>query len=277
MIYSISCRIAEGFLSKEEATLTFPQLADLAVASGYDAICMRASQIGIHTPPEEVAAARQILDSRNLGVTMISGDFPIVYNNDQGPDCLRNITPYLDLAEALGAPMIRVALKSEADIEAAQAAADEAAGRGLTLVHQCHVQSLFETVEEIIETLNRIDRPNFRLIFEAANLEQCGQSYGPETISRLAPWIANVYFQNQKLNPDGAITLESRHAGPVSFDIIEIPDPGGIRFAEIFEGLREIGYDGPVTVHQSAPENPDLSSADSAKTTADFLKSLSGK
>ena len=274
MIFSISCRIAEGFLSKEEATLTFSQLADLAVEADYEAICMRASQIGVHTPPEEIAAAREILDSRHLGVTMISGDFPIVYNNDQGPDCLRNITPYLDLAEALEAPMIRVALKSEADIEPAQRAADEAAERGLTLVHQCHVQSIFETVEEITDTLTRIDRPNFRLIFEAANLEQCGQSYGRETLSRLAPWIENVYFQNQKINPHGKITLESRHAGPVSIDLIEIPDSGGIRFDEIFEGLREIGYNGPVTVHQSAPEDPLLSSAESAKATADFLMRL---
>jgi len=277
MILSISCRIAEGFLSKKEATLTFSQLADLAVESGYDAICMRASQIGIHTPPDEVAAAREMLSSRNLGVTMISGDFPIVYNNDQGPDCLRNITPYLDLAEALEAPMIRVALKSEADIEPAQRAVDEAAERGLTLVHQCHVQSIFETVDEITDTLNRIDRPNFRLIFEAANLEQCGQSYGRETISRLAPWISNVYFQNQEIHPAGAVTLTSRHAGPVSFDIIEIPDSGGIRFDEIFDGLREVGYDGPVTVHQSAPEDPGLSSAQSAKATADFLKQLCDK
>ncbi len=274
MTYSISCRIAEGFLSKEEATLTFPELADLAVESGYDAICMRASQIGIHSSASEVEAARKILDDRNLGVTMVSGDFPIVYNNEQGPDCLRNITPYLELAETLGAPMIRVALKSEADIGAAQRAADEAAERGKVLVHQCHVQSIFETVDEIIHSLDLINRANFRLIFEAANLEQCGQKYDRGTIARLAPWIANVYLQNQKLSPNGAVTLESRHAGPVTFDIIEIPETGGIQFGEVFAGLREIGYNGPVTVHQSAPEDPNLSSAESARATAEYLKTL---
>ena len=46
---SLSCRIAEGFLSKEEATLTLAELADLAASSGYEAICMRASQVGIHS------------------------------------------------------------------------------------------------------------------------------------------------------------------------------------------------------------------------------------
>lgn len=274
MTYSISCRIAEGFLSKEEATLTFPELADLAVESGYGAICMRASQIGVHTPPEKVTEARAILDERSLGVTMISGDFPIVYNNDQGPDCLRDIAPYLDLAEALGAKMIRVALKSEADIPHAQSAADEAAERGLTLLHQCHIDSIFETVEEIIASLEKIDRPNFGLIYEAANLEQCGQSYGRETIARLAPWIRNVYLQNQRISDSGAVTLHSRHAGPVKFDVIDIPDSGGIRFEDVFGGLREIGYDGPVTVHQSAPEDAAITPAESAKRTAEFLRSI---
>ena len=82
MQLSVSCRIAEGFLSKEEACMSFEALADLAVAAGFNAICMRASQIGIHSVPEDVRAARRILDERNLGVTMISGDFNIVYNNE---------------------------------------------------------------------------------------------------------------------------------------------------------------------------------------------------
>ena len=42
---------------------------------------------------------------------MILGDFDIVYDNERGPNCLRNITPYLDLAEQLGSSMIRICLK----------------------------------------------------------------------------------------------------------------------------------------------------------------------
>ncbi|MCB1235131.1 MAG: sugar phosphate isomerase/epimerase [Verrucomicrobiae bacterium] len=275
MLFSLSCRVAEGFLSKEEATLSLPELAALAAGAGYGAICMRASQIGVHSPPETVAAARETLDASGLGVTMISGDFDIVHNNDRGPACLRDIEPHLDLAEALGAPLIRVALKSGADIAAAREAADRAAGRGLRLVHQCHLQSPFETIEGILDTLERIGRPeNFGLIYEAANLEQCGQDHGRETVARLAPWIWNVYLQNQRLAADGAIGLVSRHAGPVRFDLLEIPETGGIDFPEIFAGLREIGYEGPVTVHQSAPADPSLTSAESAARTAAYLRGL---
>jgi len=235
---------------------------------------MRASQVGLQSSAEEVRLAAEILNSHRLPVSMITGDFDVVYNNDRGPACLRNITPYLDLADALEAPLIRVCLKEESDIAAAQDAADAAAARGLKLAHQCHTQSLFETVDGIVDTLEKIDRPNFGLIFEAANLEGCRQDYGRETIHRLAPWISNVYLQNQKVNPEGAITLDTWSHGPYSFDIIQIPDPAGIDFGSVFEALREIGYGGTVTVHQSAPEDGVTLPVDSARETAEFLKPL---
>ena len=277
MQLSLSCRIAEGFLSKEEACLTFEQLADIAVSAGYDAICMRASQIGVQSSAEEVHTARKILDDRHLKVTMISGDFDIVYNNERGPNCLRNIKPYLDLADALDAPLVRVCIKTQADINAAKHAADQAAERGRTLVHQCHNQSLFETVSDIVSKLREIDRPNFALVFEAANLELCRQDYGIITIRELAPWIQNVYLQNQQIHPGGAITLDTWCGGPVSFDTCEIPDPNGIEFGVIFQALKTIGYDGPITVHQSAPQDGKLNSEESAALTATFIKEKWGR
>jgi sugar phosphate isomerase/epimerase len=274
MQMSVSCRIAESFHSKEEASMSFQQLADLAVESGYDAICMRASQVGVQSPIDEVLTARKIADDRRLMISMVTGDFDIVYNNDDGPACLRNITPYLDLAETLGASLLRVCVKRQDDIAYAQAAADEAADRRLTLVHQCHTLSLFETLDGIVECLKTIDRPNFGLIFEAANLEECGQAYGPAALKRVAPWIRNVYLQNQKLNPDGAVTLNTWCRGPVSFDIPQIHETGGIDFASVFNGLREIGYDGTITVHQSGPEDPSVSARAEATKTATYLRSL---
>lgn len=275
MKLSLSCRIAEGFLSKEEAIMTLPELCELAADSGYEGLCMRASQIGVQSPPAAIAEAAAVIRDHGLEVTMISGDFDIVYNNDRGPNCLREITPYLDLAEALGARLIRVCIKKSDDFDHLRSAAAEAAERDLRLLHQCHVQSLFELVDDIETHFQTLaDVPNFGLIFEAANLEQCRQDYGPETVARLAPWIQNVYLQNQRLDPNGAVTLETWNHGPATFDIIDVHEPGGIDFARVFEGLRQIDYRGPITVHQSAPEDGS-SPAVSAKRTAEFLRGLS--
>ena len=125
MKLSLSLRVAEKFSAKREANMTLDQLAALATRHGYRGLCMRASQVGVHSPPETVAAARALLGRYSLAVSMLTGDFPIPENSDQGPDALRNITPYLDLAEQLGAPLLRVCLKKDADIAWARRAADE--------------------------------------------------------------------------------------------------------------------------------------------------------
>jgi sugar phosphate isomerase/epimerase len=272
MHLSLSVRIAEGFHAKEHAEMDLRSLADLARRCGYTSLCMRASQVGVHSPLDVRLSARQILSNAGLSVSMVTGDFDIVYNNDAGPACLRHIEPYIELAQQLGAPMLRVALKRPEDIAWAQRAADRAAAAGLQLVHQCHTLSLFETVEGIEHALRSVDRPNFGLIFEPANLELCGQPYDAATIRRLAPWIFNVYLQNQRLSDAGAMCLETWCRGPVRFDLIQIHDAGGVDFAAVLAGLHEIDYAGTVTVHQSASagQTPERSAA----ATAEYLRGL---
>ena len=252
--------------------MSLDALGALAASSGYSALCMRASQAGVHSSKADVEKAAAIIQKHQLRVTMITGDFDIVYNNDAAPACLQRIGPYLELARAFGAPLLRVALKTEQDISCAQRAADLAAEHGLKLVHQCHTQSLFETVDGIERTLQSIDRPNFGLVYEPANLELCAEDYGPETVRRLAPWIFNVYLQNQILKPDGKWTLNTWCRGAVPFDLIPIHRQGGIDFLRVFEGLAAINYRGPVTVHQAQIGNESIE--ESVKATAACLRAL---
>jgi sugar phosphate isomerase/epimerase len=270
MLYSLSVRVAEQFQSKERASMSLEEVADLAHSAGFEALCMRASQVGVGSTRERVVAASRGLAERGLSVSMVTGDFDIVYNNDRGPSCLRNIAPYVELARELGAPLLRVALKTDDDIVWAQRAADAAAKSHVRLAHQCHTLSLFETVDGIERTLRRINRASFGLIYEPANLQLCGQDYGPDTIERLAPWIFNVYLQNHTLKPDGKITLNTWCRGEVSFDSTPIHEQGSIDFDRVIRGLKHIGYHGTITVHQAAREGEMI--ADSVKATADFLR-----
>src|SRR5215813_8002197 len=103
MKLSLSVRVAEAFDNKEKATLTIDEIIAMAKKYGYEAICMRASQCGVQSPPELIQTMKRKIDAAGLPVSMVTGDFAVPNNNDQGPDCLRKITPYLDLAHALGA------------------------------------------------------------------------------------------------------------------------------------------------------------------------------
>ena len=251
MKLSLSVRVAESVLKKEEANRSMEQLASLAVELGYPAVCMRASQAGIQTPLQDITSVKKVVNDRKLKISMVTGDIPIPANNDHAPDALRNITPYLDLTALLGTDLIRIGMKKEEDIIWAQRAADEAHERNIRLAHQSHTRSLFETVDESVEVLKRVGRPNFGIIYEPANLDLCGQDYGAETIKHFQPWLFNVYLQNHIKNPDGEIVLNTWIQGPAPYDPISLQDPGGIDFPVIIETLDEIGYGGYVTVHQA--------------------------
>ncbi|MAB89675.1 MAG: xylose isomerase [Planctomycetes bacterium] len=259
MKLSLSVRVAKAPGSKEETVMRIEQLIGIAAQTGYDAVCMRASQIGIQTPVEDVTRTRQLLTRKSLQISMVTGDFPIPINDHRGPDALRNITPYLDLAEMLEADLIRIAMKKEEDIVWAQRSADEAVERQIRVAHQSHTKSLFETVEGSVSVIESVARPNFGLIYEPSNLMMCGQTYGLETLKRFAPYLFNVYLQNY--TPDGT-----------GYRQLRLQDKGGINFDQVFEGLDRIGYHGYVTVHDSPLANTEQAAIQSHN----YLKQLIG-
>jgi sugar phosphate isomerase/epimerase len=270
MKLSLSVRVGENYSDKRKAAISLKELSDIAVATGYHALCIRASQVGIHSPRDEVLSKARVLREKGLGVSMVTGDFPIPENTDEGPQALRNIGPYLDLAEALGSRLVRVALRKDEDIVWAQRAADAARDRGIALAHQCHNRSLFERVDETLDVLRRIGRANFGLTYDAANLECCGQPYGRETLKRFAPHLVNVYVQNQRLNPAGQSVMKTWCRGDVRFDQIPLWDDRGIDFPGILSALKELGYGGYVTVHQAALTTPREDAARSVR----YLRSI---
>lgn len=272
MKLSLSVRVAESFHNKRVVDIDLPTLAHIAKAAGFDALCMRASMVGVHSRPERVVAVRHTLDEVGLAVSMVTGDFAVPENDDAGPGCLRNITPYLALAETLGSDLIRVCIKTEDDIPFAQRAADEARERNIRLAHQSHTRSLFETVDGSLAVLRAINRSNFGLIYEPANLAQCGQDYGLTTLKAFAPYLLNVYVQNHAPDPSGNMPMETWAQGTVMTTLRPLDEPGGIDFAQVFEGLRAIGYDGYVTSHQAF--GGAIAPAEAAERAAAFLRRM---
>ena len=272
MKLSLSVRVAETFGSKDKSSMTIDQLVRLAKRHGYEALCMRASQTGIHSPAEMVREMSAKIRAAGLAVSMVTGDLAVPRNDEQGPAGLRNITPYLDLAEVFGADLIRICMKKEEDIPWAQKASDEAAERGIRLAHQAHCASLFETVVGSLRVLEAVGRPNFGIIYEPANWLIAGQDYGSQTIRKLKPYLFNVYVQNHRLRPEGDATLRTWTRGNVGLDHIGLWESGGVGFADVFRCLHEIGYQGYVTVHQAFAGIMPIETA--VKRSADYLRPL---
>ena len=249
---SLSVRIAESATRKDVTAVPIEELAPLARACGYEGVSMRASVVSIDSPPERVAAVRALLEQNRLAVSMVTGDVELAANTSEAATAaLRNITPYLDLAERLGARLHRVMMRSPADIAWTRRAADEAAERGIILAHQMHWGTLFETVDDALETVKLVDRPRgFGITYEPANLLLCGDEWGRSAIERLAPHLVNAYFQNIVLDPDSPMSWPSFRRGPVRCRYVPLDDRSGIDLGVVIRSLEDVGYDGWFTVHQ---------------------------
>ena len=273
MKLSLSVRIAEA-ACKTRLNVPFGDLLQLARELGYHGVCMRASAGGVQTPRGELEAMRREVEDAGLVVSMVTADSDVPLNNDDGPNSLQDITPSLDVAEALGSDLIRVCLKTDADIARAQSAADAAHERGIRLAHQCHTTTLFEQVDRSIDVLEQIGRPNFGLIYEPANLMLCGEDYGQSTLEAFKPWLMNVYVQNHVVDDDGPVALETWCLGVRRFHHIPIWDPGGVDFNVVMSGLEAVGYDGFFTVHQAYAEL--MGPREAAVESAKYLRSIGG-
>ena len=272
MKLSLSTRVVEAPRQKTVALMGLNELAGLAKAAGFAALCMRASQVGIQHNNDEIASAKETLAAENLAISMVTGDIDTPANNDRAQMALQNITPFLDLAVGLGSDLIRIGMKAETDIPWAQRAADEAAERGIRLAHQSHTCTLFETTEKSIDVLRQVARENFGIIYEPANLLVCSQEYGASTLEAFKPWLMNVYLQNMRPWDDGIQTIETWINGPVKFDLVPFDDPNGIDFAPIMDILNDIGYDGYVTVHHNIADGMEI--GDGIRSLSNYLRSV---
>ncbi|MFP6678115.1 MAG: TIM barrel protein [Pirellulaceae bacterium] len=253
MKLSLSVRIAEA-ACKTKLNVPFRELVHLARELGYHAICMRASAGGVGTPVGDLESMRRDVEDAGLVVSMVTADSDVPLNNDDGPNCLRQIGASLDVAEALGCNLIRVCLKKPSDTDDARRAAEQAAERGIRLAHQCHTTTLFEQIDRSLHWLEQIGCDNFGLIYEPANLMLCNESYDVKGLEQLKPWIMNVYVQNHRLADDGPVTLETWCVGVRRFHHIPIWEKGGVDFDSVIHGLNVIGYEGYFTVHQAYAE-----------------------
>jgi sugar phosphate isomerase/epimerase len=285
--------------------LTYDEFLHIAKSTGYDAICIRPLQCSISTPLEEMVEMARKTREAGLKVSMVTCDADQPPNNDCSPFALLNIAPRLNMAEIFGSKLIRCQIKKPEQLGWAQRACDEARERGLSIVHLAHPATLFSKVDDAIDCLKKINRPNFGLTYEPVNWMDDPKGYGPDVIKSVAPWIVNVYAQNQKVRkgdtpvsgragasqasiescvvaagrggarptPGARGQGGSAAAGGVAANNLALWEPGGIDFDAVFQGLHEIGYTGYFTVHSRTSQvHPP---ADLATKSFAFLKPYS--
>jgi sugar phosphate isomerase/epimerase len=150
----------------------------------------------------------------------------------------------LTLARELGAPSITTEPGGPVEagaswsaalqlfVEALKPVAEHAEEEGVLLLIEPEPELLIETADQFLELMQHIDSPAVGLNFDVGHF-YCAGDEPAQTVHRLAPFIRHFHLE------DIASTRVHHHL---------IPGDGAIDFAATFQAIKEIGYQGWITI-----------------------------
>ena len=261
MKISLSCRITEQSNNKEKSFFPINSLIKLALNNGFQGICLIPSVISTKSKNEDVNQIKKLFDLYDICVSMITSNIHLAKNDEYASNNLKNITSCLDLADILGTSLVRIMIKNNEDIVYAQKALDEAFERGIILTQQTHWGTLAETVDDTLFLIKKINRDNFAITFEPANLMACGSKYNVDSLKTLLPYVVNFYFQNIILDQDGKHVFKTNRNGNINISYVPLYDHRGISIQPLLSFLKEMNYKEWITVHQPLLEGQNIHEA----------------
>jgi sugar phosphate isomerase/epimerase len=175
----------------------------------------------------------------------------------------------LSLARELGAPSITTepgglvepggswTAALDAFVEALQPVAEQAETEGVLLLVEPEPGLLIENADQFLEFIDRIDSPAIGLNFDIGHF-YCVGDEPSAAIRRLAAYIRHFHLE------DIATSRVHHHL---------IPGEGAIDFPATFRAMREIGYDGWVTVElYPYIDDPDFAARTALARVTQLLK-----
>ena len=214
---------------------------DLAHDVGFDGVDLRWEQMNPTLPAAKVEEVLRICRETGLEVAALNA-------KDLAAEPFRRL---IALAQELGCSRIRV----RGDADALRQAADLAQPAGIRLAEQMHTGGPFETVAAARGTLAQVDRGNFGVIIEPANLRMAGDAFTAANFEPIREKIFWCHVQSLVVVPaagaEGKVTLRS--GAELGFNRMPIRDNTDCDFQGFFAALKGVGFDGVVNCLEPAP------------------------
>lgn len=145
----------------------------------------------------------------------------------------------------------------ETFVETLKPVYDHAEREGVMLLVEPEPELLIENAEQFAALADRIDSPMFGLNYDVGHFYCVADPLG-ETIRGLAKYIRHFHFE------DIAATRVHEHL---------IPGRGAIDFREVFDAIREIDYDGWLTIElYPYLDDPDAAGREAAEHLRRFIE-----
>ncbi|HJN15645.1 MAG TPA: sugar phosphate isomerase/epimerase [Armatimonadota bacterium] len=229
---------AAGGISK-----TVDEFIEFAASVGYKGVELRRGHASPETTDEEAGRIAGLLKQHGIRCSFITGDEP----GDEAS--VASFKRVIDIAATIGSYAVRCGGATLDHVPQYREVADTAAERGVKIITQIHNGTAFEIVPDCVAGMKAINHPNYGIAFEASHLVMASQpEHGAEAVKTLGDHITAVSVQAYKPFDTadcygGEIGIHGKKWGAC------LPGaPGSPDLLSVFEGLREIGFDGPVTV-----------------------------
>lgn len=240
-------------------------------------ICKRAKEIGFEaiefTPintDDPIATAKELRAyCESLGLEIASHTIGADLINTEEQEVLKTLYGYIDVAEALGAPLLRhdVCYRLPEGMTWQDAAhkmapmirkvTEYAASKGIRTCSENHGY-IFQDSERMEYLINLVDHPNYGWLVDIGNF-LCADEYPLDAIRRAFPYAIHAHvkdFLYRKadelyVEPDGF--FKTRNGNLLRGTVL---GHGDVPVAACMKFLREVGYDGVFSLEfEGAEEN----------------------
>ncbi len=265
MILSLSGRMFT--IKGTEFEVTSEEFVKLAADIGYKGVEIRRGMIDDTSSDDDVRRMKGYLDKYGVQCAFITA------SQVAGAESLAQLKRIVDIAAALDCRYVRHEPRSEEQIPVLQEGCDYAKERGVNFIGQIHNGTLFEKIDMTIATLEKINRDNFGVAFEASHLVMGGEP-GDERdwVKKLGHRIFTVSLQNYKRADNPTPEQQPFVRDGVSFIPVPLDDAEGVNVAREFDALKEIGFDGFATY--MAGKLPGRDNKEVAREVLEFLSGL---
>jgi sugar phosphate isomerase/epimerase len=159
---------------------------------------------------QQVTDARRILTEHDLSVSSIGSPIGKINIEDDFEAHLRRMDRAVEVANALGAPFIRVFSfflttdqrpedHRDEVVRRMSALADKAIAGGVVLLHENEKEIFGDIPERVHDIVTSVNSPALRLAWDAANYVQCGVVPFPEAYGQLRPYTDYIQIKDAVL------------------------------------------------------------------------------
>jgi len=242
----------------------FEEMVNVLSNVGYAGVEIRTcgTQLPITITDEEALGRAEMLAKHGLTTTCIS-TFTGNYSELDESKCkeeFHKFVRFVELSQILNAKQIRHWAGWRASREATEeqwtrsvkwmrVAADHAAAHDREVALELHHRSLLDQVDSILRYLHDVDRPNVVLLYDAENLYHDQVEYGRQAVQRLGPYIGGVHIKDTVLLEDDSNPDAYEYRGRYFWR--KLINEAGVDHYSVLMGLRDIGFDGFLTIETS--------------------------